>query len=278
MNKHYEEHLGRFARDPLRKIYKRDQASALESHVHVYGAGVVCDTDKRGFPTPDDRSPLDLIVNAPGGSIPLWAKGTVLNWRFQETSMAIFRDPEAAKTYLRNLFGLGVELWGDGVPVTFSEVTDNWDFELVVAPSENCSPMGCTLARAFFPDAGRHELTLFPTLFGQSFEEQVETMAHELGHIFGLRHFFADVSETAWPFEKVGTHSRFSIMNYGPDSMMTDNDRADLAALYENFWDGTLTHVNGTPVVEVHPFSSEIMPQQPYQIAAKNACRCCGGA
>ncbi len=264
-----EKHLGQFEYDPLRKIYKRDQGEALEQHVHVYGKGVVCDTDKRGFPTPDNKSPLELVVNAPGGVVPLWAQGTVLRWRFQEASMAVFRDQDAAKTYLRTLFGLGVDLWGPGVPVTFKEVQDNWDFELVVAPAENCSPSGCTLARAFFPDAGRHELILFPTLFDQSHQEQVETMAHELGHVFGLRHFFADVSETAWPSEKFGEHSKFSIMNYGPDSIMTDNDRADLVALYESFWSGSLSNINGTPLVTVHPFSSTPAAQQPFQMAAK---------
>ncbi len=269
MSENVEEHLGQFERDPLRKIYKRDQADALSKLVHVYGGGVVCGTDKRGFPTPDNLSPLELIVNAPGGVVPLWAKGTTLRWRFQEASMAVFRDPEAAKTYLRRLFGLGVDLWGTGVPVIFKEAHENWDFEFVVAPAENCSPSGCTLARAFFPDAGRHELILFPTLFEQSHQEQVETMAHELGHIFGLRHFFAEVSEAAWPSERFGEHSKFSIMNYGSDSVMTDNDRDDLAALYASFWDGTLTQINGTPLVEVRPFSCTGGVEPPMQIAAR---------
>ena len=261
--------LSRFEKDPLRKIYKRDQGKALEEHIHIYRSSVVCETDKRGFPTPDNKSPLELVVNAPGGTVPLWAKGTVLKWRFQNASMAVFRDPEAAKDYLRTLFGLGVELWGTGVPVTFKEVHENWDFELVVTPNENCGPTGCTLARAFFPDAGRHELVLFPTLFEQAHQEQVETMAHELGHVFGLRHFFADVSETAWPFEKFGEHSKFSIMNYGSDSKMTDNDRADLAALYMSFWEGSLTNINGTEIVGVHPYSAGPSAQQPFHLAAK---------
>lgn len=260
--------LSGYDKNPLRKIYKRDQDAALKEHIHIYRDGVVCETDKRGFPTPENKSPLELMVNAPNGVIPLWAKGTTLKWRFQESSMAVFRDPEAAKGYLRKLFGLGVKLWGPGVPVSFSETHENWDFELVVASKENCGPSGCTLARAFFPDAGRHELVLFPTLFEQTHQEQVETMAHELGHIFGLRHFFADVSETAWPSTKFGKHSKFSIMNYGPNSRMTENDRADLAALYESFWDGSLEKINGTQVVAVHPFSATSTNQPPIQLAA----------
>ena len=85
--------------------------------------------------------------------------------------------------------------------------------------------------------------------------EQVETMAHEFGHVFGLRHFFAPVSETAWAAEIFGTHSSFSIMNYGAKSVMTDADKDDLRQLYEQVWRGDLTEINGTPVQQVRPFS-----------------------
>ena len=59
-------------------------------------------------------------------------------------------------------------------------------------------------------------------MFTQEPEEQVETLIHEIGHVFGLRHFFANVSETAWPSEIFGTHDTFSIMNYGRASQLTD--------------------------------------------------------
>ena len=52
-------------------------------------------------------------------------------------------------------------------------------------------------------------------MFTQSPEEQVETLIHEIGHVFGLRHFFAQLSETAWASEVFGTHDPLSIMNYG---------------------------------------------------------------
>ena len=50
---------------------------------------------------------------------------------------------------------------------------------------ERCSTSGCTLASAFFPDSGQHELKIYPTMFEQSLQEQIETLAHELGHVFG---------------------------------------------------------------------------------------------
>lgn len=63
--------------------------------------------------------------------------------------------------------------------------------------ADQCNAFGCILASAFFPDAGRHDLNLYPKLFTLGREEQVETFIHEIGHVFGLRHFFANVSEQA---------------------------------------------------------------------------------
>lgn len=159
----------------------------------------------------------------------------------------------------------------------FVETSDPWDFEIVVSAQDNCNAVGCTLARAFFPDSGQHDLVVFPRMFGQVRAEQVETMAHELGHVFGLRHFFANVSETAFPSEVFGTHNRFTIMNYGADSTLTETDRADLTALYQAVRAGSLIQINGTPVRLFRPYSSfrQLPPTQfPFAlIAASSASR-----
>jgi len=61
----------------------------------------------------------------------------------------------------------------------------------------------------------------------------VETLVHEIGHTFGLRHFSANISETAVPSLIFGTHQKFTIMNYGPDSKLTAQDKSDLKRLYQ---------------------------------------------
>ena len=236
------------------ELKKSDAAAKGQSEVHVFGNKVVCDTEPRGHTTPQGRSLLEIVVDASEGFIPLWAKDTTLRWRFRETSMWVFRNPASAKTAIRKLLGEALLAWGDVAPVKFAEKSDVWDFEIVMRRNDDCDNTGCVLASAFFPDAGRHQLVLYPKMFTQSREDQIETLAHEIGHVFGLRHFFANVSETAFPSQIFGAHKPFSIMNYGNKTQLTSDDRGDLKRLYQMAWKGQLTHINGTPIKLVKPF------------------------
>jgi hypothetical protein len=237
--------------DPFKR---RSPVQYVDPLVHVIREGVRCDTEKRGHPTSRGLSPLEIVVDASEGFIPLWAKGTTLRWRFQEASMQSFENPDAAKASIEKLLGEALLAWGDAVPIKFAKRDDAWDFEIEVKEADDCNVSGCVLASAFFPDAGRHKLFVYPRMFTQDQQEQIETLAHEIGHVFGLRHFFAQVSETAFPSEIFGTHNKFSIMNYGNDSKLSPEDRADLKKLYETAWAGQLTKINGTPIKFVKPF------------------------
>ncbi|SEM70964.1 matrixin family metalloprotease [Bradyrhizobium sp. OK095] len=242
----------------------RDKPSA-----HEVMTGVRCDTEGLGHHTPRGRSPLEIVVDASEGFIPLWAKDTTLRWRFRDRSFAHFASPSAAKASVEQLVAKAILAWGDAAPVKFAKRDDSWDFEIVMKAADDCDGGGCVLASAFFPDAGRHKLLVYPRLFQQSPEEQVETLIHEIGHAFGLRHFFALVSETSFPAEVFGTHSKFSIMNYGPDSKLTADDRLDLKRLYQQAWNGQLTHINGTPIRFVKPYhDSGTAAESPVALAA----------
>jgi hypothetical protein len=247
---------------PFQPRNPEETAREVESQVHVFGDGVICDTDTRGYAEPGNRPPAELVVDASEGFIPLWASGVTLRWRFQALSMSFFEDSEAAKTAIKELLGESLLAWGDAAPVKFAQRDDAWDFEIVVREADRCTPNGCVLASAFFPDAGRHELRIYPRMFTQSRKEQVDTITHELGHTFGLRHFFATISETAWPVEVFGTHRPFTIMNYGSQSELTDDDKADLKRLYQTAWSGELTEINRTPVRFVKPFHTVGVPPE----------------
>ena len=229
---------------------EEEVAPVTERQVHLLKQGIICTTDYRAR----KRSPFEIVVDATEGFIPLWAENQVLRWTFNEASLAVFRRPESVKARIKALLDAAITAWEAAAPIRFLENRDNSDFEIVVERYENCTPQGCTLAQAFFPDAGRHQLFIFPTMFQQSAKEQVDTLTHEIGHVFGLRHFFAPENETRWPSEIFGAHEPFSIMNYGNMSELTDADRNDLQMLYKNAWSGELTKINGTPIKIVFPY------------------------
>ena len=154
----------------------------------MFGGDIFCGTDERGFSTPRGRSPLELVLDASEGFVPLWEKNKVLRWRFDEKSMNYFDDPSDAKRALRQLFAEAVAAWGDSAPVKFREAEGGWDFDIHMNSGDDCNSQGaCPLAKAFFPDGGRHRLDLYPRLLEESRKEIVDTFIHETGHMFGLR-------------------------------------------------------------------------------------------
>ena len=244
------------------QLLKAAPSTRPDPEVHVFGNGFRCDTETRGPATPQGRSPLEIVVDASEGFIPLWTKDTTLRWRFRESTMKYFKSPGTAKAEIRKLLGEALLAWGDAAPVKFAERTDVSDFEIVMKKNDDCDANGCVLASAFFPDSGRHQLTIYPKMFTQVRQEQVETLIHEIGHVFGLRHFFALISETSFPAQIFGTHKPFSIMNYGSQSVLTADDRNDLKRLYATAWSGDLTHINGTPIKLVKAFHTTSAPPE----------------
>jgi hypothetical protein len=226
-----------------------------EPDVHVYGKGIVCATEEPGRPKNRNVALNELVVGL-GEAIPLWEAGATLFWRFNERSFRAFGNPKAAKARVRTLFQKALDLWGDAKPVQFAERDSGWDFEIFLRNADDCNDVGCVLAKAFFPAMARDRLTIYPRMLTQVEQEQVETLVHEIGHVFGLRHFFAKTSETQIPSEIFGTHVDFTIMNYGVKSTLTAADRADLAKLYESARSRALTAINGTPIHLVKPFSA----------------------
>ncbi|WP_080776841.1 matrixin family metalloprotease [Chryseobacterium phocaeense] len=220
-----------------------------EDRLHMYGKHVLCITDNKAH----KKSPFELVVDSSEGFIPLWEENVTLNWRFDRSMHSFFMNPELAKTEIKRLFSEAVLAWEDACPIRFSENEDLWDFEITMLP-DRCNGNSCVLASAFFPQQGRDKLVIYPKLFAQSYQEQVETMAHELGHIFGLRHFFAKTDEKEWDAEIFGTHVPFTIMNYGANSSLSPADKADLKELYRLVWSKQLTKINKTPIRLFKPY------------------------
>lgn len=244
--------------NPFQTRQANELGEARAPLTHVYGKGRRCITDTRGFVTPGNLSMAELRVDTHDGFVPLWAQGVTLRWRFDEQSMTAFSDPDAAKAGIRQLFGEALVAWGSAAPVRFTEQRDAYDFEIVYTGNDDCNSSGCVLAASFFPDGGRHKFFVYPKMFQQVRKEQVETFEHEAGHVFGLRHWFANISETDWSSAVFGSNGKFTIMNYGANSRLTKADKRDLTKLYSLAWQGQLTEINGTPLRLFKPFSSHL--------------------
>jgi hypothetical protein len=187
----------------------------------------------------------ELVVGL-GDHVPLWVRGVTLKWRLHPL-FNNYTNAENVKNYIRGILGEAILKWGSASPVSFQETTGKADFEIMMRP-DSCNAYGCTLASAFFPNSNFNILSLYPKMFQQDRFEQVETMVHELGHIFGLRHYFAKESETSWRSEIFGHHHPLTIMNYGHNSTLTEQDKTDLETLYSLVWGGRLRNINGLPI------------------------------
>jgi hypothetical protein len=240
--------------DPFAPAEKQVEEEHKEKLSHIIRRGVRCATEQIAQSKARGRSPLEIVLDASEGFVPLWEKNCTLRWRFKDRTLQQFKDPLAAKAVIEQLLAESILEWRNAAPIKFSQSDTAWDFEIAVEENDDCDPTGCVLASAFFPDAGRHTLKIFPKMLKQKRSEQVETLVHEIGHVFGLRHFFALELETPWPAEIFGEHKPFGIMNYGDASVLTDADRDDLRRVYELAWSGELTNINGTPIRFVRPF------------------------
>ena len=222
-----------------------------------------CSTE-RLFPSALSAAPPssvqpELVVDVSDGRLPLWSPGTTLHWRFDERALARHDDPDAIRRKVRRLFREAVDAWSDAAPVTFQESRIGWDFEIAVLRRPDCDGELCTLASAFFPLPVRQRLLVYPSMFDWGWDEQVSTMVHELGHVFGLRHFFADTDtdELDFPSHHFGSSTRFTIMNYGYESRLTEADRRDLRRLYQAAWSGDPEAILGKPVTLVRASHAE---------------------
>lgn len=188
---------------------------------------------------------VEIVVGL-GDNIPLWQQNITLKWRFNPL-FNNYNNSSNVKSYIRTIFKEAILKWGDASPVNFSESFDEFDFEIIMRP-DNCNAHGCTLASAFFPNSNLNILTLYPKMFEQNRFEQIETLVHEIGHIFGLRHYFAKEKEGSWRSEIFGHHYPLTIMNYGHQSTLTEQDRVDLKLLYSKVWSGQINNINGMPI------------------------------
>lgn len=101
------------------------------------------------------------------------------------------------------------------------------------------TPSGNTVASTFKPNLDDvTDVNVYPLFYQlggstqELFNRQVNTMQHEIGHIFGLRHEFALTGETNRPAIQIGDPNPLSIMSYNADRTIQPSDVATINVLY----------------------------------------------
>ncbi|KAK6359930.1 hypothetical protein TWF696_001056 [Orbilia brochopaga] len=115
--------------------------------------------------------------------------------------------------YVAKCFKDATQAW-DAIPVKFERVSARDDAFFSVLFSKH-APDGSTPAKAFFPNSPpeRRTVTVYSVAFAYR-DAMVNIFCHELGHVLGLRHEFAAVSELDRPSVLWGVVNPESVMNY----------------------------------------------------------------
>lgn len=187
-----------------------------------------------------------------GGHIPRWESGSVLTYTICTET---FPDPDKA-VFATNQLTNAIYMW-KSIGVTFKQVMrDSPASFQVVYRDLPVSGQKNVLASAFFPNDGSpKDRTLYIYLHAFSdvhINNQAKFLAHEIGHILGLRHEFSE-KEGLWSATWMNRNPN-SVMEYYGDSSLWCVQEQDIKEL-KSFYDSPMTEYHNTPVHRFSPKS-----------------------
>ncbi|KAJ4862322.1 hypothetical protein T069G_03276 [Trichoderma breve] len=162
------------------------------------------------------------------GEIPRWSRGSELGYAIHDETF-----PSDLSAKIGPAMEKAVDLWQNH-GVSFKQVGRN-DPATFAVVYENGPPKA--YARSFFPNESRRTLSVFQRT-RRAPDSLPGLLAHELGHIQGLRHEFAhtDEEEMQFPSVLVGSENTKSIMNYfarPEEYQVQQSDLKELRSFYE---------------------------------------------
>jgi len=185
--------------------------------------------------------PLSIWVGW-GGRIPRWKKGQVVQFAalaggYPTPNHAIFAAYKLNEAAIQwNRYNVGV---------TFKWVSKLEDAAFVLSYGGDG---GSVLARAFFPNSNDlNTLFVYQRAFGPDTSPyQTNIFLHELGHVLGLRHEFANLEGGAVPF---GSPNPQSVMSYTFPPNIQDSDEKST----KDFYNYTGSEIGGLQIQDWIP-------------------------
>jgi len=167
-------------------------------------------------------------------------------------------EAESHSDFVKDQLQLAIKDWGiTGVEFTYVNESEIDNASFIVKYSK--TPVDeSTVAEAFTPVKEQSRLVIYPNAFSEGqIKYMRNNLAHEVGHIYGLKHEFAIKEPGAQFVVQFGPSNPLSVMNYNSPPVIQESDRMFLQKLYDE--NQSIPNVGGSnnyPVRRIYPFSN----------------------
>ncbi|KAL6836973.1 hypothetical protein V8C40DRAFT_1540 [Trichoderma camerunense] len=174
--------------------------------------------------------------------IPRWRRGSELSY-----VVCVESFPAPLSSVVEDSMKAAIDMWG-GIGVSFNQVARNDPATFaVIYENRNRNAYACS----FFPNELSRELIIYPPSLREP-DFLANILAHEVGHILGLRHEFAHKREKGRPSALFGSENADSIMNYFDHPERLQVREQDLEEL-ERFYAYDKVEYGKLPILDVNP-------------------------